>query len=212
MLTRTNFPQVNYKQTKNYCMLASYAVAASAFTGEHRIRAYFEDFCLSLSTIVPDASQITQQHSIPFDPVNDPEEAYLFYMWIYFDNRNKMVWYKGIELIHNLGVSPLFNQSKQAFTIEMIEKGSQNIPHIEGALMSPGLTLANLCLDFTVGQDKYVHSVTVGWDSNGYYYYDVNNDKKQIIPILEDNLLDWVNNQRVYPNATIGNVMIFRPT
>ncbi|GAB3282835.1 hypothetical protein GCM10027347_59360 [Larkinella harenae] len=209
MLDRSRFQQVNYQQTGDFCILASYGVAVSPFTGIDQIILYFKDYCNLFSYLEREAKEYNdylntkRQSPVPFDPVQLPEWAYIAYMGVYFYNLNKMSGYKGIQFLHDNSLTRLFAMAKQKVTIDFLGHIVGRESEFEQSLKDNSDNVANICLNYN-DKRRGVHSVTVGYDQQGFYSYDVN---VGTIQQITKSFPEWAKDQA----ATLGDVMFFQP-
>ncbi|MCW5554867.1 MAG: hypothetical protein KIS67_22230 [Verrucomicrobiae bacterium] len=149
MLDPNHLDGMNFKQRADACVLASYSVAAYAFT-RIPVQDYFNDYC--------------KHYGIA---ASDPEVYYAGHFhgeW----NRLKVPGYRLIQSLYETSAQPSFSICRAVFAMRMIENVRDHITQVEGELRSPTKNVLAVFLNQTG------HSITVAFEPNGPYKYDVN--------------------------------------
>jgi len=154
MIKNTTFDNINYKQTGNYCVLASYATSSTPFLfPKVEVIDFFLAFC--------------KHYNIVADKSN-AEELYLAKFIEEYSKPGKNG-YQVINELHNSSPHELFVRCRCTFSLSPKET-SKEIAEIENELIKN-----ECCLMLFIGGKK-MHSVTVYYD-NGFWIYDVNEGK-----------------------------------
>jgi len=143
------FSTVNYIQKTPACVLGSYAVAAYSFV-KFPILNFFIAYC--------------KHHGI--DDA-DPEKSYA----CHFHKAWNTLRVGGYSLIYNLHLSSthdIFSNCRQVFSLQMIEDVTAEKADLEGFLQQNKQAMA------TVFINNLGHSITIGYDNDGFYKYDLN--------------------------------------
>jgi hypothetical protein len=140
---------MDFKQKADACVLASFGIAAYAFT-RFPIQDYFSDYC--------------KHYGIA---ASDPEVYYAAHFqgeW----NRLKVPGYRLIQSLYETSAQPTFSICRSVFAMRMIDDVSGQIDHVEADLLS---STKNVLVAFLNNKG---HSITVAFDKSGPYNYDVN--------------------------------------
>ena len=140
---------LRFAQHSDACVLASYAVAAHAFT-RLPIQDFFTDYCRHYGLQAPDSESCYASH---------------------FHNEWQVLKTSGYALIYSLHLTSQqasFLACQRAFFLNFIHAVSADRPALETELKSNQSNMLTVFLN-----DKG-HSVTVGYDQQGFYKYDVN--------------------------------------
>lgn len=169
MISRRKFDSITYKQTNDLCIIASYAVAMSAFTGQFEIDNYLSGYNKNFNLLYSD---------FEFGYLKD-----------FHPRSMKMAGNKIIQSLHNESLQPVFINSRSKCNVEYILDGKSEADRVVAALKSDKKVLANIFLNESHHKPVIPngHSITVGFDTEGMYMYDVNHAKVMTVPFTSIN-------------------------
>lgn len=157
MMNSDEFNLLNYQQNGDYCVLASYAVAAFPFT-ERPIKDYFSAYCSTYKLSLQGSFEQTYFHD--------------------FVNRYSLPGkngYKVMNEFHNKSNDQCIIDAREKFTTEYIDNGVERINEIGHFLKESIKTIAIMFINkSTTRRLNSMHSITIGFNGEKYYYYDVN--------------------------------------
>lgn len=139
-------------------VLASYAVAAYPFT-KRNILDYFEDYC---------------RHYKIHATTTDSESQYLKDFKIRYAKPG-MNGYKVIKDLHDNSTEISFKNARNKFDLQNVDNAENKIDYLENELKSEQGILVNVFINqSSLPNLASKHSITIGYDSLGFYIYDVN--------------------------------------
>ena len=167
MLNRSEYSNLNFCQNNhNLCILASFAVAAYPFN-KIPIDNYFLDFC--------------NHHNLD---KSNPKNSYEKNFSVFYNNAYKM-----IECLYNTSNQTSFRESRNHFVLEPIDYTNNESVYLS-ELSTAKKNLLNLFINKSNNNIfiKSMHSITLGYDKEGYYFYDVNRGYTVPIQLVNDSL------------------------
>ena len=157
-VTRNDLRNLNYIQTGDSCVLASYGVAGYAFLKKN-VLDYFMGYC--------------NHYSILCDR-NSAENKYNDHFKCFLDSNN-ISGYQLIKDLHESSDVQIFKESRNHFTLTFISENRKELlkQNIERNINSLLIMFINNNNGFNLVNS--MHSITIGYDSLGYFMYDTNN-------------------------------------
>jgi hypothetical protein len=158
MLDRSTFNNLQYNQYGNWCVLASYGVSSYPFTDQN-IQEYYQAYC-DYFLVKNDGAPIETRYELDFSE-----------RW----QKNKVNGYEVILELFTNSSHPFIVNNRRNYTLEYISDGKSNYSRIEQVLKSTEQTVASIF----IGKSNFAelsdfHSITVAYDVDGFFIYDVN--------------------------------------
>ncbi len=170
MFSREAFKDLDYVQTGNSCVLASYAAAAYPFTRKD-IYDYFEDYCRHFKIAVSGS---------------DAESKYCEHFHKEY-TRREVSGYQIIKELHSSSKAASFIKARESFELEDFNNAAKRIDELNRILKREEDNLVNVFIGKSDHAAFEMHSITIGYDDDGFYFYDVNfGDVQNLIMPLEE--------------------------
>ena len=154
MMSLASLSKVGYTQYLNTCVLASYAVACHPFTAMP-ILDYFLAYCQHFN--------LCSKH---------PERSYDEHFHQYYLSKG-ISGYQVIEELHRNGFQEPFSRARAKTKLDFIQEVGHQSEPTELRLRSTQLSLLMVFVNKSaVATLPSSHSITVGFDSSAFYYFD----------------------------------------
>ena len=153
--SRNDFKSLSFRQSENSCVLGSYAVAAYPFLKKNIID-FFVGYC--------------SHFSIRCNPEKS-EEMYNNHFHQYL-NDNNISGYQLIKNLHESSHIQIFCECRDKFTLNFINENRIEILKLQKEQHKSSMLLLFINNNNGFNFVNSMHSVTIGYDSLGYYMYD----------------------------------------
>lgn len=184
MIDRDLLKDVKFKQNGDSCVLASFGVAAYPFTKidvEEYFKGYFEKyykecFIVCFKKYFTDFPNFTNNHTY-----TDFEDFYNGTFHNLYKSLNTSGYELLLDFINEISTDPFITCNKKLSRM-LIKDINSDINTTEDKLKhNRCLLMAFINKSNIIGRPGNGHSITIGCDNNGFYYYDTN--KAHVIEI-----------------------------
>jgi hypothetical protein len=154
---------INYTQHLDTCVLASYAVACFPFTNKQPVLDYFVAYCRHFNKVENPSPNLDEAHA---------ERSYDRH---FHDLAAKPgnSGYKILWKLHYSSAEPEFAKARDAVTLDLVDWSKTDAAEVERAIQQPDCLLL-LFVNTSPLLGLRMHSIVVGHDGAGLYYFDTN--------------------------------------